>query len=92
MAYFRAVASSEKLVSLGPQGRLVVPARFRRELGLEEGSTLAVTSDGRRLILEPRAEVLRRVRVRYSKLPKGTRLSSELIADRREEARRESDR
>ena len=92
VAYFPTMASSEKLVSLGPQGRLVVPARFRRELGLEEGSTLAVSSDGRRLILEPRAEVLRRVRARYSKLPRGTRLSSELIADRREEARRESDR
>jgi len=36
--------------------------------------------------------VLRRVRARYAKLPRGTRLSSELIADRREEARRESHR
>ena len=41
-------------MNLGPQGRLVVPAKFRRELGLEEGTTLAVSSDGRGLILEPR--------------------------------------
>ena len=79
-------------MNLGPQGRLVVPARFRRELGLEEGTTLAVSSDGRRLILEPRREVIRRVRERYAKLPRGTRLSQELIADRREEARRETER
>jgi len=79
-------------VSLGPQGRLVVPAKFRRELGLEEGTMLAVSSDGRRLILEPRREVLRRVRARYAKLPRGTRLSAELIKDRHEEARRESER
>jgi AbrB family looped-hinge helix DNA binding protein len=84
------MASPERLVNLGPQGRLVVPAKFRRDLGLEEGTTLAVSSDGRRLILEPRREVLRRVRRRYAKLPKGTRLSSELIADRREAARRET--
>jgi AbrB family looped-hinge helix DNA binding protein len=86
------MASSEKLVSLGPQGRLVVPARFRRELGLEEGSMLAVRSDGRRLILEPRPEVLRRLRERFAKLPEGTSLSSELISERREEARRETSR
>ncbi len=78
-------------MNLGPQGRLVVPARFRRELGLAEGSTLAVSSDGRRLILEPRSEVLRRVRHRYAKVAKGTRLSEELIADRQDEARRETD-
>ena len=77
-------------MNLGPQGRLVVPAKFRRELGLEEGTTLAVSSDGRRLILEPRREVLRRVRARYATLPRGTRLSAELIADRREEVRRET--
>ena len=85
------MASPERLVNLGPQGRLVVPAKFRRDLGLEEGTTLAVSTDGRRLILEPRREVLRRVRARYADLPRGTRLSSELIADRREQARRETE-
>lgn len=86
------MASPERLVNLGPQGRLVVPARFRRELGLEEGTTLAVSTDGRRLILEPRREVLRRVRARYAKLPRGSRLSAELVADRRAEVRRETER
>lgn len=84
------MAQTERVVTLGPQGRLVVPAALRRELGLEEGSPLAIRTEGRRLILEPRTEVLRRVRSRYAK--GGKRMSNELIADRRAEARRESRR
>ena len=74
-------------VRLGPQGRLVVPVELRRELGLAEGSELTARSDGRRLILEPRAEVLRRVRGRFAGVR--TSLADELVADRREEAARE---
>jgi AbrB family looped-hinge helix DNA binding protein len=75
-------------VRLGPQGRLVVPAELRRELGLDEGSELAIRSDGRRLILEPRREVLRRLRRRFADV--NVSLATELAADRAEEARRES--
>lgn len=84
------MAYPERLVTLGPQGRIVVPAAVRRELGLEEGTPLAVRTEGRRLILEPRGEVLRRIRARYAK--GGKRLSDELLRDRRNEARRESRR
>ena len=76
-------------VRLGPQGRLVVPAELRRELGLEEGAELAIRSDGRRLILEPRSEVLRRLRRRFSDV-RDVSLADELAADRGAEARRES--
>lgn len=76
-------------VRLGPQGRLVVPAELRRELGLDEGSELAIRSDGRRLILEPRSEVLRRLRRRFADAG-DVSLASELAADRADEARRES--
>lgn len=79
-------------VRLGPQGRLVVPVELRRELGLEEGTELAIRREGRRLILEPRSEVLRRLRRRFSEVPDGVSLSDELAADRAEEARRESGR
>jgi AbrB family looped-hinge helix DNA binding protein len=77
-------------VRLGPQGRLVVPVELRRELGLEEGAELAIRSDGRRLILEPRTEVLRRLRRRFAQLPDGVSLADELVAERRVEAHRES--
>jgi AbrB family looped-hinge helix DNA binding protein len=82
------MAQSERIVTLGPQGRIVVPAAVRRELGLKEGSPLAVRTEGRRLILEPRGEVLRRIRARYAK--GGKPLSDELLRDRRKDARRES--
>jgi AbrB family looped-hinge helix DNA binding protein len=77
-------------VRLGPQGRLVVPVELRRELGLEEGSELAIRSDGRRLILEPRTEVLRRLRRRFAQVPEGVSLADELVAERRDEAHGES--
>ncbi len=77
-------------VRIGPQGRIVVPVELRRELGLEDGTEMAIRSDGRRLILEPRAEVLRRLRRRFSKVPDGVSLADELASDRHEEARRES--
>jgi AbrB family looped-hinge helix DNA binding protein len=78
-------------VRLGPQGRIVVPAELRRELGLGEGTEMAIRLDGRRLILEPRAEVLRRLRRRFAKVPDGISLADELAADRQEEARRETE-
>ena len=67
----------------------MVPAELRRELGLEEGTELAIRSDGRRLILEPRSEVLRRLRRRFSDV-RDVSLADELAADRAAEARRES--
>jgi AbrB family looped-hinge helix DNA binding protein len=84
------MAAAPIQVRLGPQGRLVVPVELRRELGLEEGTEMAIRSDGRRLILEPRAEVLRRLRRRFAKVPDGVSLADELSADRKEEARGES--
>ena len=66
----------------------MVPAELRRELSLQEGSELAIRSDGRRLILEPRAEVLRRLRRRFASVGEVS-LVDELAADRDEDARRE---
>lgn len=84
------MAHTQFNVRLGPQGRLVVPVELRRELNLHEGVEMAIRSDGRRLILEPRAEVLRRLRTRFADVPEGVSLADELAADRREEALRES--
>jgi bifunctional DNA-binding transcriptional regulator/antitoxin component of YhaV-PrlF toxin-antitoxin module len=67
----------------------VVPVELRRELGLNEGSELAIRSDGRRLILEPRSEVLRRLRRRFSDV-RDVSLADELAADRGTEALRGS--
>ena len=76
-------------IRLGPQGRLVVPVELRRELDLDEGAELAIRYDGRRLILEPRSEVLRRLRRRFADVD-DVSLAAELAVDRAEDARRES--
>ena len=66
-----------------------MPAELRRDLDLEEGTELAIRSDGRRLILEPKREVLRRLRRRFADVD-DVSLAAELAADRAEEARREA--
>ena len=84
MCHTELMSASSTPVRLGPQGRLVVPAELRRELGLEEGAEMAIRSDGRRLILEPRREVLRRARSRFART-RDVDLAGELLADRRAE-------
>jgi AbrB family looped-hinge helix DNA binding protein len=76
-------------VKVGPKGRVVVPAQIRRELGIEEGTELMARIEGDGIVLEPRAAALRRLRelVRDA-VPEGVSLVDELIAERREEARR----
>jgi len=76
-------------IRLGSQGRIAVPAELCRELDLEEGTELAIRSEGRRLILEPRRDVLRRLRRRFADVG-DVSLADELTADRAEKARRES--
>jgi AbrB family looped-hinge helix DNA binding protein len=79
------------VVRMGPQGRIVVPADLRRELGLNEGSTMAASAEEGRLILEPRSVVLERLRRRFSGMPGSMQLADELIMDRRDETRNEDE-
>jgi AbrB family looped-hinge helix DNA binding protein len=76
---------------IGPQGRVVIPAELRRELGLEPGETLMARVESRRLVLEPRGEILARLRseLRGATQPE-TSMVDELLAERRREARREA--
>lgn len=76
-------------VHLGRQGRLVIPAPLRRSLGFEEGDTLIARSDEGRLVLEKQETIKQRLKARFSHLPKNRSLADELIAERREEAKRE---
>jgi AbrB family looped-hinge helix DNA binding protein len=76
-------------VTVGRQGRLVVPAPLRRRLDIEEGAVLLARAEEGRLVLEPRAAVLSRLRRRFEAVPAGVGLVDELLAARREEAARE---
>lgn len=76
-------------VSLGRQGRLVIPASLRRSLGLEEGDRLVARQDGNRLVIEKLEQIKQRLKARFAQVPAERRLVEELIAERRQESRRE---
>lgn len=78
-------------IRIGPQGRVVIPAAVRRQMGLEPGETLMAKIEEGRLVLEKRENVLRRLRARFAGLPEGVSLADELIAERRTEAAREDE-
>jgi bifunctional DNA-binding transcriptional regulator/antitoxin component of YhaV-PrlF toxin-antitoxin module len=80
---------TETRVILGSGGRLVVPARFRKAMGVQPGDSLVMALQGSELrVLSPR-EALRRAQALVRRhVPAGRRLSEELIAERRREARR----
>ena len=77
-------------MKLDKTGRLVIPSQFRRELGLSPGSEVIVACEEGELRVYTREQALRRVQEYFRRfVPPGVSLVDELIADRREEARRE---
>ena len=83
------MTTSNKEIQIGPQGRLVVPAKLRRELGLEAGGRLLIRVEKGALILEPRQVAERRLRERFRPVNAKVSLAESLIADRRAEAAKE---
>jgi bifunctional DNA-binding transcriptional regulator/antitoxin component of YhaV-PrlF toxin-antitoxin module len=74
------------------QGRVMLPAWWRRKEGVEPSTELcvAVTEEGA-LVVETREQGLRRAKALLRKyIPDDVSLSDELIAGRRAEAARES--
>lgn len=68
-------------------GRLIVPAEYRRALGLENGSVVVVELGDGELRVRPLGSALRQVQARLRQfVPGGVSLADELIADRRAEA------
>jgi len=55
------------------------------------GETLVARVDDGRLVLETREHILARVRSWFAQVPRDVSLVDELIAERREEARREAE-
>ena len=76
-------------VSLGRQGRLVIPASLRRSLGLEEGDRLVARQDANRLVIEKPEQIKQRLKARFAQVPVERSLVDELLSERREESRRE---
>jgi len=80
----------EKVTCLGPDGRIVIPAPFRRALGLEAGDKVVVVLDprGGLRLLTPKQAILRAQELVAKYVPKERSLSRELLEERKEESRR----
>jgi AbrB family looped-hinge helix DNA binding protein len=75
---------------LNDSGRIVIPAEIRQKMGVSAGDTLLLSVEGGVLKIETHQTRIRRVQESLRRLiPPDRCLSDELIADRREEARRE---
>ena len=80
--------SDTSVVSVGPKGRVVIPAEIRRELGIQEGSELVAMVEGAAVVLVPRSAVKARLRSIFADV--AVSLRDELVADRRAAAVREA--
>ena len=71
-------------------GRLVLPARFRRALGLKVGDEVVLCLSGHEVrMMAPKDAIRRAQELVRRHVPAGTSLSQELLKDRRAEVRRE---
>ena len=80
----------EATTKLDSAGRIAVPLKFRRKLRLKPGDEVRMTFDVDGLHVWTFEGKMRRIReVIQTRVPLGTLVSEELIADRRREADRE---
>jgi AbrB family looped-hinge helix DNA binding protein len=71
-------------------GRVVIPASFRKALGIEVGDEVVLELKHDELLITTQQQRIQRARERARKyLPKGVSLSKELLAERREAAKHE---
>lgn len=81
---------SQLHITMAENGRLVIPAGMRAEIGLPEGGKMVARVEDGAVILEPFDAAVRRARDlvrRY--VPAGTSLTDELVAERHAVADRE---
>ena len=78
------------MVHVGPQGRIVIPAHIREALDIRPGQDLIARVEDGRLVLERREQIIARLQDMFTKASRGVSQVDELIAERREEARREA--
>lgn len=77
--------------TVGPHGRVVIPAEFRKRLHIEQGSVLTFTERDGDLIVTDRRTAVRRLQELFAEtLGPGEDPVAELLEERREEARREA--
>ncbi|MBC3189508.1 AbrB/MazE/SpoVT family DNA-binding domain-containing protein [Pseudonocardia sp. C8] len=76
-------------VVVNRDGRVLIPAQVRRDLRLTPGSTLVLSVEDGRVVMESREQLMARIRREVAESWTGsadTSAADELIADRRAEA------
>ena len=77
-------------VRLNQNGRIVIPSPLRRKMGISPGDSLVMEVEDGVLRIESYRARIRRIQEEFRQYAKpGILASDELIAERREEARRE---
>jgi AbrB family looped-hinge helix DNA binding protein len=77
-------------VQVGEKGRIVIPAEIREAMGIGAGDSIDLSFENDELRISTRKARLRRAQERARRLiPPGVSLADELLAERREEAKRE---
>ena len=82
-------------VVVNRDGRILIPAPIRRELGMAAGATLLLSVEDGRVVLQTRGQLITRLRQEIAASwtgDPGTSPADELIADRRAEAAAEDTR
>ena len=78
---------NETKTKLGEGGRVVIPAEYRKSLGLKPGDEIIlILEDGELRLLTPQRAVQRAQALVRRYIPKGRSLAGELTRERREEA------
>lgn len=54
------VKNMEDILKMDKQGRIILPARIRKAIGIKEGEELLVRLDGSRIIIEPFSKDLKK--------------------------------
>jgi AbrB family looped-hinge helix DNA binding protein len=75
---------------IGPGGRIVIPARYRETIGVDVGDEVVLVLEGESVrLLTPRQAVKQAQAIVRRYIPAADRLASDLIEDRRREAKRD---
>ncbi|MCH9697216.1 MAG: AbrB/MazE/SpoVT family DNA-binding domain-containing protein [Gammaproteobacteria bacterium] len=75
-------------ISLGQNGRIVIPASVRKLLELKEGQRLRLHLEDKKIVLEKTDDVIQKLKNRFSFIDES--LSEELVQDRRKAAEKEN--
>ncbi len=77
-------------ITMGPNGRIIIPANIRSQLGMPKGGSFVAHVENGEVRLEPIAHAIARVQAMVREyVPADVSLADELIAERRSEAAQE---